>query len=161
MKQYLLPALLRGQHQQLLETLLVRLPDYIEQLGMLRALSINAAVVKGCGSDSHKRLSFLLREIEANTAGLMAALIEISPNYQEIPSIVTVKENQKGLQKFLLSVQMNILDCSSITTDSAGLYKLSTHIINIHWLAVEQGIQLVEKLVYTGLIRSVEPQLGE
>lgn len=137
----------QGQdHQLLLDTLFVQLPNTIESLAMLRGLSTNVAVIKACGTDSHAKMSYLLKEIPRQNKELVQALGHL------MPDITTIKNSQKLLYKFILTVQMSILDSPEITANGATLFSMSTDIINALWLAVDQGLQKVENLSYQLLI---------
>lgn len=136
-----------GQDQQfLLDTLFVQLPNTIESLAMLRGLSTNVAVIKACGTDSHAKMSYLLKEIPRQHKALIKALSQL------MPDITTIKNSQKLLYKFILTIQMSILDSPEITANGSTLFSMSTDIINSLWFTVDQGLQKVENLSYQLLI---------
>ena len=143
-----------ANHRAFLDLLFIQLPDNIESLATLRGLSTNVAIVKACGSDSHVRLSFLLREIPQQNEHMMQSINRLCEAHQTIPSIETIKEQQKNVLKFLLSIQMNILDSDDINTNSTHLFTLSTTLIDIHWLVIDDGLQVIEKRPYE---RFIEP----
>lgn len=135
-----------NNHQALLETLFIQLPNNIELIATLRGLSTNVAVIKACGTDSHNKISFLLKEIPKEHK----LLLKLIDNF--IPGLMAIKDQQKDLYKFLLTIQMTILDTPQVTADSSSVFKMSTDLINVHWNAMDQGIQFVEKLSYEMII---------
>ena len=149
MKEHLLPQLNRSgvDYQTLLDAIFIEIPNNIESLAILRGLSTNAAVIKACGSESHAKLSYLLKEIPFQNKQLIAHIGHL------MPELKTIKEQNIQLHKFLLSIQMSILDSEEITVDSSTLFTLSTEIINAHWFAIEQGILKVENLSFKTLIQ--------
>lgn len=142
MQSQLLPHLnSQGQNQQLLlDTLFAKLPITIELIAMLRGLSTNVAVIKACGTDSHAKISFLLKEIPRQSKQLVKSLSQL------LPEVNTIKNSQKMLYKFILTIQMSLLDSPEITANSESLFALSTEIIDSHWLSIDQGLQKVEQL---------------
>jgi hypothetical protein len=133
-------------HQLLLDTLLIQLPNTIESLAMLRGLSTNVAVIKACGTDSHAKISFLVKEISDKNQQLSKSISQL------MPEITTIKNIQKQLYKFILTIQMSIVDAPKVTANSAVLFALSTEVINAHWLAVDQGLQKIEGISYQLLL---------
>ncbi len=69
-----------------------------------------------------------------------------------MPGITMIKEQNRQLQKYLLSIKMSILESAEITVDSASLFSLSTDIIDAHWTVIEQGIPIVEKRLFQIMI---------
>lgn len=146
-----------ASYYKLLQTIFVELPDNIESLGKLRGLSTNAAIVKACGDDSHARISFLLGMIPEQNKKLLGSLQILLTNYPNIRSLQTLKQQQKTLHQLLINIQMNILDQSRITENSTHLFGLSTSIVDAHWVAMEQGIHLVDRLLYDDFIDTDVP----
>lgn len=128
-----------------LETLFVQLPHTIELLATLRGLGTNVAVIKACGTDSHQKIAFLLKEIPRQHKRLLAA-------QDAIPELHALKSQRQALYKFLLTIQVSILDNPEISVDSTFLFRLSSDVIDAHWHALEQGIQDVETLGYDLLL---------
>lgn len=153
MKEQLTPYLqVEGNnYQALLETLFIQLPNNIELIATLRGLSTNVAVIKACGTDSHNKISFLLKEIPKEHK----LLLKLIDNF--IPGLMAIKDQQKELYKFLLTIQMTILDAPNVTADSASVFKMSTDLINVHWNAMDQGIQFVEHVGYQAMIDNTNP----
>lgn len=153
MHSHLLPHLnSQGQDQQLLlETLFAKLPTTIELLAMLRGLSTNVAVIKACGTDSHAKISYLMKEIPRQSKQLVQSISQL------LPDVTTIKNSQKLLYKFILTIQMSLLDSPEITANSSTLFALSTELIDSHWLVIDQGMQKIEQLSFQLLIN---PQHG-
>ncbi|ARN73748.1 hypothetical protein [Oceanicoccus sagamiensis] len=148
MVEQLRPLMLQGnsRHQNLLELIFITFPNSIENLAMLRGLSTNVAVIKACGTESHAKISFLIKEIEQQNKVLLGDIITIKSD------IDLIKNYQKPLHKFLLTVKLSILESPDITADSSQLFKMSTDIINTQWNAVGQGMQRIEDSLYRLLI---------
>lgn len=148
-KKQLLPHLNSSgvDYNPLLDVCFIQLPNNIESLAIVRGLSTNAAVVKACGQDSHAKLSYLLKDIPLKNKQLIEKTSHL------IPEMTIIKDQNIQLHKFLLSIQMSILDSREITANSETLFALSTDIINAHWSAIEQGIQKIDKLSFHALIQ--------
>jgi len=135
----------------LLHTVLVQIPELIEQVARLRGLSTNAAVVQACGADSHKRISFLIKEIPIQNERLLVVLEEIQSVHGVVPRLQSLKALRMVLQRYLISVQVNILESSQISTSGVELFNSSTEIVDALWMAVEQGTQKIESLMFLQL----------
>jgi hypothetical protein len=131
----------------LLELLLIRIPNAIENLAKLRGLSTNAAVSKICETDSRSKISYLLKEIFREHQSL-GQLYEKCTSGND-----TISRQEKPLTRFILTIQLAILDAREIVIDSASVFSLATSIINAHWLAIEKGIEQQEKISYKSLIK--------
>lgn len=135
----------------LLHTVLVQIPELIEQVARLRGLSTNAAVVQACGADSHARISFLIKEIPIQNERLLDVLDEVQSVHGVVPKLQSLKALRMVLQRYLISVQVNILESTQISTSGLDLFNSSTEIVDALWLAVEEGTQKVESLMYQQL----------
>lgn len=136
-----------GGNKLLLELLLIRIPNAIENLAKLRGLSTNAAVTKICETDSRSKISYLLKEIRREHESLGQLYNKCSRGNDAIAS------QEKPLTKFILTIQLAILDAPEIAIDSTSVFSLATKIINAHWLAMEKGIEQQEKMSYRSLVK--------
>ena len=135
----------------LLHTLLVQIPEVIEQVARLRGLSTNAAVVKACGGDSHARISFLIKEVPVQNERLLDALEDLQSVHGVVPRLQSLKALRMNLQRYLISVQVNILESAHISASGVELFNSSTEIVDALWLAVEEGTQKIESLIFQQL----------
>lgn len=139
-------------YELLLETVFITLPNTIEELAKLRGLSTNAAVVQACGSDSHTRLSFLLKDIPRLLLALEQALENIIEDYPEFDVIRPGRGQQRRLNALLKKINTNILNSRKIQEDSTQLFRAATDIIDAFWLSMEMAIQRMEQLQYRSFI---------
>lgn len=139
---------LTPDYELVLETVFTTLPNTIEELAKLRGLSTNAAVVQACGSDSHTRLSFLLKDIPRLLSVLEGALDQIEVEYPEFRAIRPGKGLRRRLNALLKKINSNILNSRKIQEDSTQLFQVATEIIDAFWGAMDQGIQHLEQLLY-------------
>ena len=121
--------------------------ENIESLAMLRGLSISAAVIRACGSDSHARLAYQLKEISRRNEALLALIGQLGLHYQALPVVKMFRDQQLGLHKLLVSIRMMILEEQAIDADSQALYLLATDIIDAHWLIFDHGIYALERVI--------------
>lgn len=135
-----------------LESSLIQILDNTELLAILRGLSTNAAVVKACGDDTRTRISFILKEITRRNKLLLQSLNRLKDSHPNHSNTNLINQQQKDLHRFLLSIEMTILDNPEIRTDSAHLFKLSTEIVDLHWCAFEQLIHQLEKSTYDQIL---------
>lgn len=135
----------------LLHAIIVQIPEVIELVARLRGLSTNAAVVKACGADSHARISFLIKEIPQQNDRLLEVLEELQSVHGLLPRLQAMKALRMVLQRYLISVQVNILESKEISADSVELFNSSTEIVDALWQAVDEGLQMVESLVFRQL----------
>lgn len=121
--------------------------ENIESLAMLRGLSISAAVIRTCGSESHTRLAFQLKEISRRNEALLELIGRLGLPYRCMPVVRIFRDQQLGLHKLLISIRMMILEEQSIAVDSRALFQLASEIIDAHWLAFDHGIYALESAI--------------
>ncbi|GAA5315925.1 MAG: hypothetical protein AseanaTS_11300 [Candidatus Pelagadaptatus aseana] len=139
-------------YEQLLETVFITLPNTAEALAMLRGLSTNAAVVQACGSDSHMRLSFLIKDIPRLVMALERALDELEPDFPDVKALRPSKGLLRHLNALLRKINDKILNSRKIQEDSTQLFKVATDIVDAFWASMEQGISLIEQRLYSDLL---------
>ena len=132
--------------RHLLDTILVQLPNTTESLAKIRGLSTNVAVIKACGTESHAKISYLLKAIPEQSKQLVHSLEHL------MPDITTIKDHQKEIHRFIITIEMSILNSTEITTNSSQLFAFSTEIIDAHWHVVDLGLQKIENLCYQQLL---------
>ena len=135
----------------LLHTVFVQIPELIEQVARLRGLSTNAAVVQACGVDSHARISFLIKEIPVQTERLLNVVGELQTVHGIAPQLQSLRALRMDLQRYLISVQVNILESKNISENGVALFNRSTEIVDALWSAVEEGTKKIESLVFQQL----------
>jgi len=135
----------------LLHIVLVQMPELIEQIARLRGLSTNAAVVQACGGDSHARISFLIKEIPIQNERLLGVLEEVQSVHGIVPRLQSLKALRMVLQRYLIGVQVNILESAKISASGVELFNRSTEIVDELWLAVEEGTQKIESMMFQQL----------
>lgn len=135
----------------LLHTVFVQIPELIEQVARLRGLSTNAAVVKACGADSHARISFIIKEIPVQSERLLDVVEELQAVHGAVPQLQSLKVLRMELQRYLISVQVNILESERISANGVALFNCSTEIVDALWVAVEEGTTKIESLIFQRL----------
>ena len=142
------------RHKQLLQIQLENAFDNIESLAKLRGLSTNVAIIKACGEESHARISFLIKEIPEQNQQLLKHYLQLKSDGLTIDSIDTIKQQTKSLNRLLISIQIQLLESTSISLNSNELFSLATDLIEDRWQSLGAGLQQVEKNNYDMLISS-------
>lgn len=147
----------KGNEQQqavflVFDSALIQLLDTAEMLAILRGLSTNAAVLKTCGPESRSRIGYLLKELPRHHRALLYTLNRLKEDGIKKDIGANIADQQKQMQKFLLSIEITILDNHDISSDSSRLFALSTEFVDLHWDCFEQLVQQLEKRMYEQLL---------
>lgn len=133
-------------YQQLLFFSQRQLPSFIEVLGKIRALSVNAAASGYFEDEYNKKLEYLLQCVSSERASLFETCsILQSAVMEQLPSLLTIKAYEYKLDFLLIQIKKEIIDSTVISIKEEDVFTLVTDIIDIYWRVVDESLNLIHR----------------
>lgn len=136
----------RFQYLEVLHFSTRLMPDVVEQIGRIRALSTYAAAIGHCDSHHDNKLRYVIQCTRVNNEKLrhQAKRMEtLGDGKIGLPG--QLKSYEIKLLFLLDMVEQDVLNHTTITTDSNRLFHLATDIIDFYLTLTEDGIVLINR----------------
>ncbi|MDP2878698.1 MAG: diguanylate cyclase, partial [Sulfuricella sp.] len=135
--------------------MVARLPELIESLGQIRAMSAAAAERKTLSASERHQLSVLVGEAEISEKNM---LVEISKAFSAFPSLrdrlnIPLQEVSKTAQFFIFDVQNEVLLAEKITAGGQTLFDAGTLAINASYRLCDSTLPLLQGMIQERLNR--------